>query len=91
MTKLNIKMKKFAEVGAAMRVTELKAELESLYRHFPGLRAGRKSSGASSSPSKERKRSTMSTSQKKAVSLRMKKYWAGRKAAETKKQHGIAK
>lgn len=87
MAKSNIEMKKLAEVGATVRVAELKAELDSLYRHFPGLRADKKKSPASPTASAKTKRSrlTMTAAQKKAVSVRMKKYWAGRKAAEAKR------
>ena len=84
MAKTESALKKLAEVGASVRVAELKAELESLYKYFPGLRSG-KSSTEKPVRGKTKKRSTMSAAQKKAVSARMKKYWAGRKAAEAKK------
>lgn len=84
MAKPSIALKKLAEVGASVRVAELKAELESLYKHFPNLR-GAKNSAPTAVTRSKKKRSTMSAAQKKAVSVRMKKYWAGRKAAEAKK------
>lgn len=81
----NVDFKKLAEVGAAVRVSELRAELESLYKWFPGLRGGRKAS-VEQAPTKPLKpRLTMTAAQKKAVSIRMKKYWAGRRAAAGKK------
>lgn len=84
MAKPSIALKKLAEVGASVRVDELKAELESLYKHFPNLRSAKNNAPAAEKRS-TKKRSTMSAAQKKAVSVRMKKYWAGRKAAEAKK------
>lgn len=89
MAKRSIDIKKLAEVGAASRISELKAELESLYRHFPELRSGRTAASRKASRQvKERrgkKRSTMSAAQKKAVSVRMKKYWAARRAPGSSK------
>lgn len=84
MAKTDIALKKLAEVGASVRVLELEAELESLYKYFPGLRSG-KSGVEKTARGKTKKRLTMSAAQKKAVSLRMKKYWAARKSAEAKK------
>lgn len=85
MAKPSIALKKLAEVGASVRVAELRAELESLYKHFPNLRGAKSGSVPPARGQVKKKRSTMSAAQKKAVSVRMKKYWAGRKAAEAKK------
>lgn len=74
-------LKAFARAGAQARVSELTAELESIFKVFPDLRTGRrKSPGAAQSgaPAKRRRR-RMTAAQKKAVSLRMKKYWASRR------------
>jgi hypothetical protein len=89
-------MKEYARRGAEMRITELNSELEGIYGAFPDLR--KRSTGvarASSQPDEEepltlgaaeeaprRRRWKMTAAQKKAVGLRMKKYWAARKAAE---------
>lgn len=80
MAKPSNALKKLAEIGASVRVAELKAELDSLYKQFPSLRGAKTSAPASEKRGK--KRSTMSAAQKKAVSVRMKKYWAGRRATQ---------
>jgi hypothetical protein len=79
-----IDMKGFARRGAEARITELKAELDAIYRTFPDLRIqARKvvvnheeqfAGGVTS-----RRRRKMSAAQRKAVSERMRKYWAGRR------------
>jgi hypothetical protein len=73
-------LKEYAKRGAEARVAELTAELSEIYRTFPGLRAGR-AAAAGSSAAKRRRRKPMTAAQKKAVSVRMKKYWAARRKA----------
>lgn len=74
---------KYALLGAEARVAELNAELSEIYRAFPALRArrGRAAAGAGE-PAARRRRKPMTAAQKKAVSIRMKKYWAGRRKAQ---------
>ena len=83
-------VKEWAQLGAARRIQEIEAELAEIRRAFPGLntalRAGRRvqSGGASGTQVPEgdttpRKRRTMSAAQRKAVGIRMKKYWAARR------------
>lgn len=85
-----------ARKGAEHKYEELKSEIATLVTNFPHL-AGRKdrvSKAGSYKPIKElgpeptpvRKRSKMSAAAKKAVSLRMKKYWAGRRAEKKSKK-----
>jgi hypothetical protein len=82
-----------ARKGAEHRYEELKAEIAALIKTFPHLREGkasiRKTAGveqgqelAADAPSVQ-KRPTSSAAAKKAVSLRMKKYWATKRAAQT--------
>jgi hypothetical protein len=82
---------KYARLGAEARAAELSAELADIYRAFPGLRRGRPAatatataaaSGESGSAVVRRHRKPMTAAQKRAVSIRMKKYWAGRRKAE---------
>lgn len=80
-------LKEYARRGAATRAAELQAELAEIYRAFPDLRAraGRRA-GAGSAPAatggaRRKRRSRMSAEQRKAVSARMKKYWAERRKA----------
>jgi len=84
-----------ARKGAEHRLEELKAEIASLIKSFPHLaaRQGRRLARGSAGLAKaaketlkvaagRRKRSRMSAAARKAVSARMKKYWAARRAAQ---------
>jgi hypothetical protein len=79
---------RLARAGAVARVGELRRELETLYRSFPDLRRGRLSAtrggnGAAASgggASAGRRRRSWSAAQRRAVAVRMKKYWAARRA-----------
>jgi len=80
-----------ARAGAQARVTELRRELDMIYRSFPDLRRGRPSASRSrttrstQAPRKNRrKRRAWSAAQRRAVAARMKKYWAARRAAQKK-------
>lgn len=75
-------LKAYARAGAAARVRELTEELESIYRAFPDLRTATKhvARGAVATTRLRRRRPPMSDAAKKAVSIRMKKYWATRRA-----------
>jgi hypothetical protein len=81
----------WARRGAEARWHELQAEVAHLVKSFPHLggltatktRKGRKSTAAASDVTPvKRRRSKMSAAQKKAVSARMKKYWAERRNAK---------
>ena len=81
-----------AKKGAQHRLEELQAEITTLIRQFPSLRtraSGRRRRppqiDASAEPAAtidrpRRKRRRMSPAQRKAVSERMRKYWAARRA-----------
>ena len=72
-----------AKKGATHRVQELKAEIASLMKAFPHLRYGSAVSPSMPDAVEEPpigRRPKMSAVQRKAVSARMKKYWAARKA-----------
>ena len=77
-----------AKKGATHRLQELKAEIASLMKAFPHLRYGSAVSPAMPDAVEEgtirrsRKRFSMSAAQRKAVSARMKKYWAARRRAK---------
>jgi hypothetical protein len=83
-------LKEYARRGAEARVMELQAELADIYRAFPGLRLRRGTTAggarAESEPVARRRRaSTMTAEQRKAVSARMKKYWAERRKTKSAK------
>ena len=75
-------LERFARIGAAARLAELEREREDLLRSFPDLR-GTKSRDAevTSIIRRRRKKIVMTAAQRKAVSERMKRYWAGRRKA----------
>jgi len=74
---------KYAQLGAEARAAELSAELAEIYRAFPALRRGGRTAGAAAAePAARRRRKPMTAAQKKAVSIRMRKYWAGRRKAQ---------
>src|SRR6266513_2996634 len=83
----------WARRGAEARWNELQAETASLLKTFPYLgslskttqrtvaKAARSVADTLDAPPR-RKRSKMSAAQKRAVSARMKKYWAARRTAK---------
>jgi hypothetical protein len=79
-----------ARRGAQQRYEELVAELESLARQFPGLRAsarevvkrGRKAVRAAVAELKPKKRRKMSVAARKAISDAQKKRWAKQKSTK---------
>lgn len=73
-------LKKLALLGARARLEELRQEEAAIRSAFPELfRGGR--SAAAAAPRKGRRRG-MSAAGRKAVSERMKKYWAERRKAK---------
>jgi len=77
-------LRRLARLGALSRLAELRREEAAIRAAFPDLfRAGRgKAAGTAAAPAKRaRKRRKMSAAEKKAVSERMKKYWADRRKA----------
>ena len=82
MAKLDIR--EYARRGAQARAMELRAELANIYRAFPELRRT-EPAVASERPRRTRRgRKPMSAAQRKAVSQRMRKYWATRRKAKSK-------
>ena len=78
-------LRRLALPGARARLSALQAEVAALLATFPELRGakGAKASAAEGAPLKRKKpgrKHPMSPAEKKAVSERMRKYWAERKA-----------
>jgi len=72
---------RLARVGAEARLNELRTEEAAILKAFPDLRGRRtqlKSNGIEAAPARQHRRK-MSAAARKAVSERMKKYWAGRR------------
>ena len=72
-------LQRFARLGAEARLSELELERAAILRSFPDLaRRGTRTAGGGGAP----RRSNMSAAARKAVSVRMKKYWASRRKAK---------
>ena len=76
---------RLARLGAGARLEQLKAEEAAIRAEFPELfgrgRGRRAESQAAAAPAvrRRRKRKPMTAAQKKAVSERMRRYWAERR------------
>ena len=85
---MTVDLKALARLGAQARIAELIAEIDAILEAFPELgqaaaRPGRQTIQAKVKPAvRRRKRSTMSAAARKAVSERMKRYWANRRKAK---------
>ena len=89
-----VEVKRLALIGAQSRLDALNAEISQIVRAFPELSRGGRATAASTAVSNNtprkgrggRKRNwNMSDAQKRAVSERMKKYWAGRRKEKATK------
>ena len=78
---MQLDIRSLARAGAQVRLTELAAEMTAIRRAFPGLGTapGRQASVAvdGNGDGHRRGRRRMSAAEKKAVSVRMKKYLGG--------------
>lgn len=73
-------LREFALVGARAKYAALQAELASLVATFPELAKARGTKGAAVVPGRKRgRKKPMTAAERKAVSERMRKYWAERK------------
>ena len=73
-------LREFALVGARARFAALQAEFASLVATFPELAKARGTTVAAAAPGRKRgRKKPMTAAEKKAVSDRMRKYWAERR------------
>jgi hypothetical protein len=74
-------LERLARLGAKSRLDELRREEAAIRRAFPDLFGGRgrQSPGSPGRPARRRRRKGMSAAARKAVSDRMKRYWAARR------------
>jgi len=72
-------LKQLAKAGAEATLTRLRAEIRAIEQTFPELSTPRGRKATARAVSKRTR--TMSASARKAVSARMKKYWAARRKA----------
>lgn len=84
-------LRSLALLGAQARLREIEDERTAIRRMFPnaapGLGRGRRRSfeRTQRKAARVRKQRRMTVAQRKAVSVRMKKYWAGRRKAKAAK------
>jgi hypothetical protein len=82
----DIELRSLALVGARARLAALQGELASLLATFPELRSARGAKAAAEGSflrrNKPGRKHPMSAAEKKAVSERMRKYWAERRAGK---------
>jgi len=78
------KLREYALVGARARLQELRGEEATLRQQFPELFRG---SGPArpAAPARKGGRRPLSAAEKKAISERMRKYWADRRKKSEKK------
>jgi hypothetical protein len=82
-------LRRLARLGAAARLEELRREEAAIRQSFPELfhpatRPVARRSKAAETAAPAPRRNHMSAAARKAVSERMKKYWAGRRKAKGK-------
>lgn len=82
-------LREFALIGARARLQELRQEEARLRQTFPELFGGRRaaavrSGAADASRGRRRGRRSMSAAERKAVSERMRRYWADRRKKAAK-------
>ena len=83
-------LRRLARLGAVARLEQLRQEEAAIRSEFPELFGGRrgksKAGAAKAAGGRKRKRSrpAMTAAQRKAVSERMRKYWADRRKASAK-------
>jgi hypothetical protein len=76
-------LRRLARLGAAARLEQLRQEEAAIRAEFPDL-FSRKGQAAGNGHAAGRRRKAMSASARKAVSERMRKYWAERRKAKGK-------
>ena len=84
---------RFARLGAVARLAEIEQERQAILREFPDLRRARPDASEAAAPAATTRgtrgaRSAMSAAQRKAVSERMRKYWAARRGGSAPKPAG---
>ena len=76
-------LQRLARLGALARLEELRREEAAIRRAFPDLMGGRRRAGGNGTG--RRGGWSMSAAARRAVSLRMKRYWAARRKAKAQK------
>ena len=79
-------LRRLARLGAIARLEQLKQEESAIRAEFPELfgRGRRSAVAEAAKPARRRRRNKMSAAARKAVSDRMRKYWAERRKSKGK-------
>ena len=79
-------LRRLARLGAVARLEQLKQEEAAIRAEFPELfgRGRRATVAETTKPERRRRRRSMSSAERKAVSERMRRYWAERRKAKGK-------
>lgn len=77
-------LRRFARLGAMARLEQLRIEEAAIRTQFPELfgRGSRAAAAAAAGGGRPKGRRAMSAAERRAVSARMKKYWAARRKAK---------
>jgi len=80
-----VELQRLARLGAQARLDELRREEATIRRAFPDLfgRGRGRATASDMGSAAPRRRRGMSAAARKAVSVRMKKYWAARRKAKS--------
>jgi hypothetical protein len=80
-------LRRLARLGAVARLEQLRQEEAAIRAEFPELfgRGRRQSEAGAANVTSRRRRSRMSAANRKAVSERMRKYWAERRKTKAAK------
>jgi hypothetical protein len=83
----SVELRQLALVGARARLQELQGEIAALVKVFPEIgRAGGRPAATTIKRRKPGRKTPMTTAERKEVSERMKRYWAGRRASKSAKR-----
>jgi len=77
-------LRRLARLGAIARLEQLKQEEAAIRAEFPELFGRGRRAVVADAPTPGRRRRRMSPAARKAVSVRMRKYWAERRKAKGK-------
>lgn len=77
-------LRRLARLGAVARLEQLRSEEAAIRAEFPELFGGRRREAAAA-PTRRRRKTKMNAAARKAVSERMRKYWAERRKAKAAK------
>lgn len=78
-------LRRLAQLGARARLDELERERAAILRMFPELGRGGAAPASTPTAAPARRRRPLTPAERRAISERMKAYWAARRKAAAKK------